>query len=79
MPKYIDSHPMSGLTAMKLRELQNAPTDEFGVTHHDILFNEAENQIWCVLNAPDQDAVQKHHTKVGIECDWIHEVESTRK
>lgn len=70
---------MDPLTATKLRELQKAPEDEFGVTHHDILFNEAENQIWCVLNAPDSDAVQKHHTKAGIQCDWIHEVESTRE
>ena len=30
MPKYIDTHPMEGFTAEVLKELQNAPADEFG-------------------------------------------------
>ena len=42
MPKYIDSHPMNPFTAQQLRELQNAPKDEFGVVHHDILFSEKD-------------------------------------
>lgn len=79
MPKYIDSHPMNPLTAEQLRGLQNAPEDEFGVVHHDILFNEQANKIWCVLDAPDREAIDKHHAKAGIRCEWIHEVKSTRK
>ena len=38
MPKFIDSHPMGFLTAEQLRQLQTAPKDKFGVTHHDILY-----------------------------------------
>lgn len=78
MPKFMDMHPMQPLTADTLKQLQTAPADEFGVTHHDILFNEAENKTYCVLNAPDQAAVEKHHAKAGITCEWIHQVESTR-
>ena len=37
MPKYLDEHQMKPFTAQQLRELQNAPPDEFGVTHHDVL------------------------------------------
>jgi Protein of unknown function (DUF4242) len=78
MPKYIDAHPMGKIPPEVLRKLQNAPRDEFGVTHHDILFNMKDDKLFCVLDAPSQDAVAKHHAKVGITCDFIEEVESTR-
>ena len=79
MPKFIDTHEMNPLTAQQLREAQSAPADEFGVTHHDILFSEKENKIWCVLDAPSKEAVEKHHAKVGMKCQAIHEVRSARK
>lgn len=79
MPMYIDAHPMKPLTANELNDLQNAPADEFGVTHHEILFSEKDNKIYCVLNAPNADAVEKHHAKAGIHCDFVHEVKSTRE
>ncbi|MGA8302260.1 MAG: nickel-binding protein [Thermoplasmata archaeon] len=78
MPKYIDTHEMGTIDPETLKKLQHAPVDEFGVTHHDILFNQAENRVYCVLNAPNADAVRKHHAEVGLKCDWVHEVESTR-
>jgi hypothetical protein len=78
MPKFIDSHPMKPFTADQLNSLQSAPPDEFGVTHHDILFSEEDNRIYCVLDAPDEKAVHKHHAKAGIDCEFVHEVTSTR-
>ena len=78
MPKFIDSHPMEPFTAEELNNLQNAPADEFGVTHHDILFSENDDKIYCVLDAPSAAAVHEHHAKAGIKCDWVHEVASTR-
>lgn len=78
MPKFIDSHPMKPFTAEELNKLQDAPPDEFGVTHHDILFSEKDNKIYCVLDAPSIEAIEKHHAKAGIKCEHIHEVRSTR-
>ena len=69
---------MKPFTADALNELQDAPADEFGVTHHDILFSEEENKIYCVLDAPSREAIEKHHAKAGITCEYIHEVSSTR-
>src|SRR5437016_14449166 len=51
MPKFIDAHPMNPLTAEQLRAAQMSPPDEFGVSHHDILYSEPENKIYCVLEA----------------------------
>ena len=39
MPKFIDTHAMQPFTGDELKKLQDAPPDEFGVTHHDILFS----------------------------------------
>ncbi len=78
MPKFIDAHPMKPVTADALNKLQDALPDEFGVTHHDILFSDKDNKIYCVLDAPNLEAIHKHHAKSGIKCDWIQEVKSTR-
>ena len=79
MTKFIDAHAMKPLTSDVLKKLQKAPADEFGVTHHEILYSPKENKIFCVLNAPNRDAIAKHHAKAGLTCDWIHEVESTKE
>jgi hypothetical protein len=78
MPKYIDTHGMGPLDPSVLKKLQHAPADEYGVTHHDILYNQVEDRVYCVLDAPNAEAVRKHHAKAGIKCDWVHEVSSTR-
>jgi len=78
MPKYIDQHKMNPLTAQQLKEAQKSPKDKFGVMHHDILYNKSEDRIFCVLDAPSKEAVENHHKAIGLKCDWIHEVESTR-
>ncbi|MCE8424060.1 MAG: DUF4242 domain-containing protein [Candidatus Methanoperedens sp.] len=79
MPKYIDQHPMKPLKPEQLRELQNAPPDEFGVTHHEIIFSEKDNKVWCILDAPNKASVEKHHAKAKVKTDFIYEIESTRK
>jgi len=78
MVKFLDAHPFSPFTEAQLRQAQNAPRDEFGVTHDNIIFNEKENKLFCLLDAPNREAVQKHHAKANVKCDWIVEVKSTK-
>ncbi len=77
MPKFIDSHPLKGTNPETLKKLQNAPKDEFGVTHLNLIFSEEEDRCYCFLEAPTKEAVEKHHHKMGFECDYILEVNST--
>ena len=77
MPKFIDSHPLKGTSPETLKKLQNAPKDEFGVTHLNLIFSEEEDRCYCFLEAPTKEAVEKHHHKMGFECDYILEVNST--
>ena len=76
MPRYLDAHNMKGFDENTLKQAKNSPKDEFGVTHNDILFNKEEDKLYCILDAPNKEAVEKHHEKFGIKCDWITEVKS---
>ena len=77
MPKFLDSHSMKEVDTESLKKLQNAPKDEFGVTHLNLIFNEEEDKMYCFLEAPDKESVKKHHDKLGYKCDYIMEVNST--
>jgi hypothetical protein len=77
MPRFLDSHPVSGMTEEDFKALQKAPKDEFGITHVNLMYNKAENKGFCLLDAPSKEAVEKHHAKAGIKPDWIIEVKTT--
>ena len=57
-----------------LKELVDLPMDEFGVRHVNLMYNKENGVCFCLLDAPDSEAVVKHHDKVNIKCEWIVEV-----
>jgi hypothetical protein len=77
MTLFIDEHPMGTFDEKTLNELQNSPRDEFGITHKNILYNKDEDKIFCILDAPNKEAVDKHHNKAGLKCESITEIKST--
>ncbi len=77
MPKFLDSHGLQGVDPKDLKKLQNAPKDEFGVTHLNIIYSEDEDRCYCFLEAPDKESVEKHHQKLGYKCDFIMKVDDT--
>jgi len=77
MPKFLDSHGLQGVDPETLKKLQNTPKDEFGVTHLNIIYSEDEDRCYCFLEAPDKEAVEKHHQKLGYKCDFIMKVDDT--
>ncbi len=77
MPKFLDTHGMQGADPEELKKALNAPKDEFGVSHLNIIYSEDEDRMYCLLDAPNKEAVVKHHEKLGYKCDSILEVEST--
>jgi hypothetical protein len=77
MPTYLDAHDLGNMTEEQLKQAQNAPIDEFGVTTKNMLYNKEVNMLYCILDAPSKDAVSNHHQKFGLKCDWIIEVKTT--
>ncbi len=60
MPKFLDVHSLKDLDERTLRKTQDAPKDEFGVTHDNVLYNREEDRFYCLLDAPSKEAVLKH-------------------
>jgi hypothetical protein len=78
MPKFLDSHSLKGVDEETLRKVHNSPKDEFGVTHDNLAYNEEEDRLFCLLDAPNIEAVVRHHEKAGFKCEWIAEVKTTK-
>jgi Protein of unknown function (DUF4242) len=77
MPKFLDVHSMKGVDEETIRKAQKMPKDEFGITHDNMMFNREEDRWYCLLDAPSKEAVEKHHQKAGISCEYITEVKTT--
>ena len=60
-----------------LRKFQNAPADEFQVKAINLMYNQGEDKFYCLLEAPNKQAIKHHHDKYGFECEWITEVKTT--
>jgi hypothetical protein len=73
LPIFLDVHKIPQ-TDKTIKEIVNAPKDEFGVTHINVFFNKEADLCYCLLDAPSKEAIEKHHSKMNIKCDWITEV-----
>lgn len=56
----------------------NSPPDEFRVIHLNLFINIETDICYCLLEAPIKEAVQKHHAKINIKCDWITKVKKAK-
>ena len=77
MARFLDVHPTGGVDEEMLKKMQNELPDEFGVTTEDIMYNIEDDKVFCLIEAPDKNSVEKHHAKYGIKCEWIVEVKTT--
>ena len=57
--------------------MQQSPIDEFGITHLNTMDNKEEDKFLCLLDAPNREAVENHHKKHGVKCEWVTEVKTT--
>ena len=40
------------------------------------LFYNPDGKVYCLLDAPDEEAVRSHHAALGLSCGAVHEVKS---
>jgi hypothetical protein len=77
MPAFIDFHSMGRYTEDDLKKSQKEPRDEFGVKILNTFYDMDSGMMFCLVDAPDRYAVEKHHYKFGIKCDWVTQVKMT--
>jgi hypothetical protein len=79
MPTFMDYHddlklPDEAVRQIK-KEAQEHKVDEFGVRQVE-LFHNPGGKVYCLLDAPDEDAVRRHHAALGLACGDVNEVQS---
>lgn len=77
MPQYMDFHDGLKLPQEAVEQITSDAkahkADEFGVRQVE-LYHNAEGKVYCLLDAPDADAVRSHHAALGVPCGDVHEV-----
>ena len=77
MPQFMDYHDDLKLPKEAVLEISQGArdqiSDEFGVRQLD-LFHNSDGKVYCLLEAPDADAVRSHHAALGVPCGEVHEV-----
>jgi hypothetical protein len=78
MPTFMDFHDDLKLPAEAVLQIatesKEGKVDQFGV-HQAELFHNSEGKVYCLLDAPDADAVRRHHEALGVPCGEVHEVQ----
>lgn len=79
MPRFMDFHEDLKLPAEAIRQIttdtKEQNSDQFGVRQLE-LYHNAEGKVYCLLEAPDAEAVRRHHEALGVPCGEVHEVTS---
>ena len=78
LPIFIDGHNMKDLSQEDLEKAVNLPKDGFGVTHLEIFHNKNEDKLYCILEAPSEEAIWKHHESLGLKCEFVTKVQQTK-
>ncbi len=77
MPRFMDFHDDLKLPDEAIAQIaddtRNERADEFGVRQVE-LYHNADGKVYCLLEAPDEEAVRRHHAALGVDCGAVHEV-----
>lgn len=69
---------MNELNHEDLEKIVNSSRDAFGVTHLEVFHNKNEDKLYCVLDAPNEEAIWKHHEVLGLKCEFITNVQQVK-
>jgi Protein of unknown function (DUF4242) len=81
MPQFMDFHPDLKLPQEAIDDITQGAVagtaDQFGVTQVE-LYHNADGSVYCLLDAPNAQAVRDHHAALGVDCGEVHEVTGIR-
>ncbi|MEM4378478.1 MAG: DUF4242 domain-containing protein [Candidatus Nitrosotenuis sp.] len=75
MPIFTDGHRISEDSLEKIKNAIDEDANEFGVSIFELYYNQKTCQVQCFMEAPNEDAILNHHEKLGIKCDFLHQIE----
>ncbi len=82
MPQFMDFHEELTLPFEVIQQItqeaNDGVTDEFGVRQVELYYTTESGQVYCLLEAPDAEAVRKHPAAIGVPCGDVHQVTGIR-
>jgi hypothetical protein len=82
MPTFMDFHDDLKLPQQAIDQIgqgsRDGVKDEFGVRQIE-LFHNPDGKVYCLLEAPDEEAVRKHHAALDVPCGEVHRVASLHR
>ncbi|MEO9308810.1 MAG: nickel-binding protein [Nitrososphaera sp.] len=78
MPIFMDGHHMNKDYLEIIKNSINNDENWFGVSIFELYYNQKTCQLHCIMEAPNEDAVLNHHERLGIKCDFVHQLERIR-
>ena len=79
MPRFMDYHDDLKLPPGAIEQIaqgtRDGVSDEFGVRQIE-LYHNADGKVYCLLEAPDEQAVRDHHASLGVSCGDVNQVNS---
>jgi hypothetical protein len=78
MPTYMDIHHIDGVTASAVAQAHQADLetqDKYGVDYKSYWVDEANGQVFCLVDAPNAEAAASVHREAhGLVADHIYPV-----
>jgi Protein of unknown function (DUF4242) len=77
VPRFMDFHDDLKLPQDAIDEIagqtREGTADEFGVRQIE-LYHNADGQVYCLLEGPDEEAIRNHHAAINVPCGDVHQV-----
>jgi hypothetical protein len=81
MPQFMDFHSDLKLPREAIDDIskgaEEGTADEFGVRQLE-LYHNANGKVYCLLDAPNEQAVRDHHAALGVDVGEVDEVTGIR-
>ena len=78
MPRFMDVHDNMELAGETIAQItadaRDHRADQFGVRQIE-LYPTTDGKLYCMLDAPDEQAVRNHHQALGVDCADVYQVE----
>lgn len=77
MPKFMSSHsvPAGAMTREQVDQMAQAAQSDSTVRPYRSFLNLAEGKVFCVMEAPNQEALAAWFKKMNMPCDYVTPVE----
>lgn len=75
MPEFIARHRVAEIGLDRIIDTVNHEIDEFGVSTIEMFYDHKTEEICCILDAPNPEAVKNRYINAGLICGYIAPIE----